>query len=86
MVSLFKQFNAVKNSFSNVSKRCKIIDFSKLESARHWLVDRWWTTEEKIDLQIHDEHVEVDEAEFYQMAAEARDQIQEFLNTYNEKL
>lgn len=48
-------FKGAKTKFKTTSKRCKIKDINDFYTGSHWSVDRWWTTEEKIELGIKDE-------------------------------
>lgn len=50
MVSLFNQFKGAKNTFSTLNKRCKIQPADKFKLESDWLVDRWWSREEKAEL------------------------------------
>jgi len=65
MVTMFKQFNSIKNDveaqsiLEKQSSRCKIQQIEKFVPETHWSVDRWWTREEKIELGIEEEEKEV---------------------------
>ncbi|MDP2294355.1 MAG: N-6 DNA methylase [Pseudolabrys sp.] len=52
MEALFRIFNAAKTSTKSVvegmSGRCKIQAFSRFRDESHWVVDRWWTQDERI--------------------------------------
>lgn len=56
MERLFKIFNGAKESTKEIlekeSKRCKIQDISVFINSTHWVVDRWWTKDELIQLGI----------------------------------
>lgn len=52
---LFNMFKGAKSKFKTNDKRCKIVAIDTFYSEGHWSVDRWWTTEEKIELGIKDE-------------------------------
>jgi type I restriction enzyme M protein len=55
MVSLFNQFKGAKNAFKTDSKRCKIQPIDLFDPDDLWSVDRFWTTEEKVELGIEEE-------------------------------
>lgn len=83
MVLLFSQFKNIKNDSSvteilqGQSRRCKIQPFERLDPTKHWLVDRWWTKEEKIDLglEILEEFISPDE--FTERIRDAKDFLTE---------
>ena len=52
---LINMFKGAKTKFKTTSKRCKIKDINDFYTGSHWSVDRWWTTEEKIELGIKNE-------------------------------
>ncbi len=53
MEGLFRVFVAAgdkaKNLLENETGRCKLVDIDKFRDESHWVVDRWWTKQEKID-------------------------------------
>ncbi|MDR1761977.1 MAG: N-6 DNA methylase, partial [Bacteroidales bacterium] len=55
-VTLYSFFKGNKTSFEkiNTDKRCKIFPFSKFQTSieQSWIVDKWWSEEEKIELGI----------------------------------
>lgn len=56
MIRLFKIYNASravsKDYVEQASRRCKIFDFETFEKGDHWVIDRWWTEAEKIEIGI----------------------------------
>jgi hypothetical protein len=34
--------------------RCKVVDISKFRAESHWVIDRWWTKQEKIDAGVEE--------------------------------
>lgn len=54
MVRLFKLYSVAradcKEMLERESLRCKIINIDKFASEGHWVIDRWWTEEEKIKI------------------------------------
>ncbi len=82
MVSLFNQFKGAKDTFKTTSLRCKIQPIDKFNPDEHWSVDRWWTKDEKIELQIEEEDTIMSLAEFEERVRDTSAKIKEL----NEKL
>lgn len=80
MSRLYRQFSAVPNDFVSNDKRCKIYNISRL-SNEHWLIDRDWTDDEKLDLGIFEETSEISENDFYDLLGE----IGNFITTMSKK-
>ena len=59
----FNQFKGSPTYFSPNTARCKIVAFNKFQTQSHWMVDRWWSSEEKALIGIAHEE-EVSEREF----------------------
>jgi type I restriction-modification system DNA methylase subunit len=55
--NLFNQFKGAKSFFKTKDKRCKVQEFNKfVENINtNWLIDDWWTKDEKIKLGISEE-------------------------------
>jgi type I restriction-modification system DNA methylase subunit len=55
-VTLYSFFKGNKTSFEKINseKRCKVIPFSKFSATieQSWIIDKWWSEEEKIKLGI----------------------------------
>jgi len=55
-VTLYSFFKGNKTGFEkiNTDKRCKVFPFSKFQTSieQSWIIDKWWTEEEKIELGI----------------------------------
>jgi len=53
MEGLYRVFDAagdrVKNLLEEKTRRCKIQDIRRFQEEAHWVIDRWWTKQEKID-------------------------------------
>ena len=64
MSKLFRQFMVIQNDFTTNDPRCKIQNISRFED-KDWLVDRDWTPEEKKELGIKDDSIEISETEFH---------------------
>jgi type I restriction-modification system DNA methylase subunit len=58
---MFNMFKGVKNNLAatqklgDADKRCKIVDIEKFYTDSNWSIERWWTSEERIELGIEDE-------------------------------
>lgn len=59
LVPLFNQFKGAKSYFESNSIRCKIIDYRDFSKQSNWMVDRWWTQEERVLLGIDSEVTEI---------------------------
>ena len=53
--ALYNQFKGSPKYFSSSSDRCKIVPFNDFNKHEHWLIDRWWTKQERIALGIEEE-------------------------------
>ncbi|KLL02790.1 MAG: hypothetical protein MRERV_69c001 [Mycoplasmataceae bacterium RV_VA103A] len=56
-VELFNSFKGNKKNFHKFQeikpdKRCKLWEISEFETNKGWVIDRWWTKEELIELEI----------------------------------
>jgi type I restriction-modification system DNA methylase subunit len=58
MEKFFRVFMATRSSskdiLEKVSPRCKIQDISLFQDSSHWVIDRWWTRDEKIGIGIEE--------------------------------
>ena len=58
MVALFKIFSGAKTAtkaiLEKASGRCKIQDIERFKNESHWVIDRWWTREERIAIGADD--------------------------------
>lgn len=52
MVSLYNQFKGAKATFKTSDKKCKIHPYKKFQEEISWIIDRWWSDEEKEELGI----------------------------------
>jgi type I restriction-modification system DNA methylase subunit len=51
---LYNQFKGSPKHFASPSPRCKIVSFPEFAQHEHWLVERWWTKQERIALGIEE--------------------------------
>ena len=70
-VTLHSFFKGNKTSFEkiNTDKRCKIFPFSKFQTSfeQSWIIDKWWSEEEKIELGISEKKEKIGLLEFSTM-------------------
>jgi len=81
--NLFRMFDWNENVFATEDKRCKIQDIKKFENEKNWIIDKWWTKEEKIDLWIENEKITIDLNEFENLTKEAKDKYFEIVKNFN---
>ncbi len=81
-VTLFSFFRANKNRFENINSddRCKVLPIEKFISGieKDWLVDKWWSEEEKIKLGILEEQKTIAIDNFPQLLEDVADRIFEY--------
>ena len=59
LVPLFNQFKGAPLHFKSQSARCKIINYREFNEKTNWMVDRWWTQEERVSLGVGSEVNEI---------------------------
>jgi len=50
--NLFNQFKGSPNNFQTDDPRCKLQPIEKFENEKYWIIDKWWSKEEKEKLGI----------------------------------
>ena len=85
-VDLFNQFKGSKNRFRANDPRCKIFKFSKFveNCSKGWIIDKWWTYEERVSLGIIEKTNTMSPSEFGNMIGEAINEISEYQSLFNE--
>lgn len=80
--NLYNQFKGSKDTFTTEDKRCKIVDIDKFidDVEFHWLIDRWWTEEEQIELGIKEEKEEMTLFQLSSLVDEISLEMQNFKN------
>lgn len=53
--NLFNQFKGSPNNFQTDDPRCKLQPIEKFENEKYWIIDKWWSKEERINLGIEEE-------------------------------
>ncbi|MCF6094508.1 N-6 DNA methylase [Microaerobacter geothermalis] len=59
MATQFNYFSTNKFGYTPLNGRCKIQPITMFEPENKWLIDEWWTREEKVVLGIEDESEEI---------------------------
>ena len=63
MSKLYRQYMACPNDFETTNKRCKLFKIDNFID-KQWLIERLWSNEEKLLLNISDEQNEINEDDF----------------------
>jgi type I restriction-modification system DNA methylase subunit len=71
----FGYFSTNRSGYITHDPRCKIVPYSQLAGKSNWLVDRFWTAEEKVALGIVDEVTEVDADTLRKMVSDAQSSL-----------
>jgi len=77
--NLFNQFKGSPNSFNTDDPRCKIQPIKKFEKEKYWIIDKWWSKDEKIKLGILKEEEEVNIEEYKDMVSEFSVKFNEYI-------
>jgi type I restriction-modification system DNA methylase subunit len=79
-VVLYNGFKGSKDYFikTNTDKRCKIQPIAKFDPETHWSIERWWTKEEKIALEIIEEDKTLDINAFSELIIDASETLKEY--------
>lgn len=64
MTSLFNQFKGAPDAFASLNLRCKVMPWGTFDQYSHWMVDRYWTSDELQDLGGVEEPEELNISEF----------------------
>ena len=75
MTSLFNQFKDDKEGFNTVSPKCKIQPIERFVNEASWIIDRWWTDEEKETLGIIELEDVISLEEFQEKIDNLRDSL-----------
>lgn len=81
-VTLYSFFKGNKREFErmNTDKRCKIQPIEKFaqQSEQSWVIDKWWTEKEKVEIGISEKNEKVTLLEFASIIEDVAGSIQEF--------
>lgn len=75
MTSLYNQFKGDKQNFNTLSPKCRIQPFEKFAIEPSWIIDRWWSDEEKKELKIIEPEEVVNLDEFQQKIDSLRESL-----------
>lgn len=64
MANLFNQFKGSPKSFISSHQRCRVVPWGTFRGYRHWMIDRYWDSDELQELGIVQEQEEMSIAEF----------------------
>ena len=60
------------------SPRCKIVGIQKFKDSSHWVIDRWWTREERIKLGFEEASGTVNKIEVENTLSEFKNALEEY--------
>jgi len=75
MQQQFGYFTTNRADYKSTDPRCKIVTFDDLSGKSNWLIDRQWTSEEKVTLGIVEESVEVDSETLKKLVGDAQESL-----------
>ena len=75
MVDLYNQFKGSKNNFSTKDPKCKIKGIKTFHTEPSWIIDRWWSEEERQKLGIKDATQVLNLVEFRTKLSEMQDNL-----------
>lgn len=79
-VELFNVYRSSKFRFNTNDKRCKLFPIEKFELSveDNWIIDKWWTDDEKIELGILDKSTTITPAEFSEYIGDISNDLLEY--------
>ena len=66
MATAYRQFMADKAAYKPLNDRCKLYSLSKLRKEETWIIDKWWSEDEKVKLGIKEAPKAISINEFLQ--------------------
>lgn len=80
--TLFKLFLGARNKSKNIlerqSPRCKIMAIEQFQDSPHWVIDRWWSRQEKVDIGIEESFASVTLAQINEATHAFNDALQDY--------
>ena len=73
--NLFNQFKGSPTTFKTDDPRCKLQPIEKFEQEKYWIIDKWWTKEEKMELGIVEEQSVLTKDELQEMVEKMQHQL-----------
>ncbi len=77
---LFNQYKGSPNNFKTDDLRCKLQPIEKFENEKYWIIDKWWSEEEKIKMGIEEEEKVLTIDEFNEEVQELKNDLDNILN------
>ena len=79
-VELFNIYRSSKSRFKTEDKRCKLFDIKEFENTFDdtWIIDKWWSEKEKIELGIIQERNTITPLEFSEYIGNISDELLEY--------
>ena len=86
-VELFNVYRSSKERFKTDDKRCKLFSIDKFNSAieDNWIIDRWWTDDEKVELGILEKRSTITPSEFSEYIGEISNDLLEYKLLFKKK-
>lgn len=88
MATMFRMFDSSRDAsralLEGHSGRCKLFDIARFRKSTHWVIDRWWTQEEKIKLGLEDTRVKVSKKELDRLLTGLQSAIEELETVYTD--
>jgi len=82
MEGAFKMFLGARSSCKTLlereSPRCKVVDIIRFQKSPHWVIDRWWTLEERIKLGIEESQPSVTKQEIDRVIVEFNTALKDY--------
>ena len=82
--NLFNQFKGSPNSFQTDDPRCKLQLIEKFEDEKYWIIDKWWSREEKVGLGIEEEDESLTIDEFVDKAKDMKQNLDRIIRELKE--
>jgi len=82
--NLFNQFKGSPASFKTDDPRCKIQPIERFEKEKYWIIDRWWSREERDALGVSEKEVILTIDEFKEQVANMGKRYDELKNILEE--
>lgn len=79
--NLFNQFKASPAIFETDDPRCKLQPISKFADEKYWIIDKWWSREERIELGVIEEEEVVTIDEFKERIESFSEHLREYQQT-----
>lgn len=84
MYNMFNQFKSSPSYFVSNSEKCKVIEFSEFVEKTNWLIERFWSTNERISLGIDAEIKELTQDEFLEKTHLLSSMLDGFISQFSD--